>query len=148
MEWLGEHFQDMLVSTEYRCQEKLLNRVCCYQFIQYVLFQIPLESVQWHRILSSLVDYSKPLHLSRQTLSDPFLDIKIASTIELISCCGYECLHNLQTFVLCAQVQGHSWFYILGIVNRILSSEKYWATPAPSREEHGQHPHNWFWSQF
>ena len=75
MKRLEKHFQDMLVSAEYRYWERLLDRIYHYQFTQTFLVHASSGSFGncpvTQRILRSLVNDSKPQHLSKQTLADP-----------------------------------------------------------------------------
>ena len=126
MKRLGENFRDVLVCAEYISLSRKINEEKIVLSVNPDISSIHFLRVHFkasgdrkgkcQRILSSLVDYSKPLHPSKQTLFNP---LKCSFSI-------LDCLHNLEIFVLCAQVQDRfPIVYIIRITNRILSSEIY-----------------------
>ena len=126
MKRLGENFRGVLVRAEYislsaKINDKKVVLSVNPDFSSIRFFRFPWKvssdrKEKCQRILSSPVDYSKPLHLSKQTLSNP---LKCLFSI-------LDCLHTLKILVLCAQV--HDRFlivYIVRITNGILSPEIY-----------------------
>ena len=126
MKRLGENFRDVLVCAEYILlsgkinEEKLVLSVnpdiSRISFLRFPFKASSDRKGKCQRILSSLADYSKPLHQSKQTLFNP-----LQCSFSIL-----DSLHNLEISVLCAQVQDRfPIVYIMRITNCILSSEIY-----------------------
>ena len=126
MKRLGKNFRDVLVCAEHISLSGKINEekivlsvnpdISSIRFLRFPFEASSDRKGKCQRILSSLADYSKPLHLSKQTLFNP---LKYSFSILV-------CLHNPEIFVLCAQVRDRfPIVYIIRITNRILSSEIY-----------------------
>ena len=127
MKRLGENFRDVLVCAEYILLSGKINEgklvlsvnpdISRISFLRFPFKASSDRKGKCQRILSSLADYSKPLHLSKQTLFNP-----LQCSFSILDCF----VHNLEISVLCAQVEDRfPIVYIMIITNRILSSEIY-----------------------